>query len=64
MILVKLCQLVQLDVRRSQIMNIVILKLEKHLRRMGLAGTLTLSKDQQLAIMLLARYRYGIDSST
>ena len=34
----------------------VILKLEKHFRCMGIAGTLTLSKDQQLTMMLL-----GID---
>ena len=35
------------------------MELEKNFRRMGIAGTLTLSKDQQLAMMLLARYRYG-----
>ena len=34
-------------------MKKVILKLEKHFKRMGLVGTLTLSKDQQLAMMLL-----------
>ena len=45
-------------------MNIVILKLEKHLIRMGLAGTLTLLKDQELAMMLLSRYQYGTGSST
>ena len=44
--------------------NIVILKLEKNLRRMGHVGTLTLSKNQPLAMMLLARYRYGTGSST
>ena len=55
----------QLDVRQlHEIMDIVILKLEKHLRRMGLARTLTLPKYQQLAMMLLARYRYGTRSST
>ena len=42
----------------------VILKLEKHFRCMGIVGTLTFSKDQQLAMMLLARYRYGTGSST
>ena len=62
--LVKLHRLVQLDVRWSQIMNIVILKLENYFRHMGLAGTLTLSKDQQLTMMLLSRYRYGTGSST
>ena len=63
LILVKLHRLVQLDVRWSQIMKKVILKLEKHFRHMGLARTLTLSKDQKLAMMLLARYRYGTGSS-
>ena len=52
LILVKLCRLVQL-VRWSQIMIVILLKLEKHLS-MGI-GTLTL-KDQKLAMMLL-----GID---
>ena len=64
LILVKLRRLVQLDVRWSQIMNIVILKLENHFRHMGLARTLTLSKDQQIAMMLLVRYQYGTGSST
>ena len=49
--LVKLRQLMHL-VRWSHIM-IVILKLEKQLICMGLAWNLTLSKDQQLAMMLL-----------
>ena len=64
LILVKLRQLVQLDVRWSQIMKKVILKFENHFRHMGLVGTLTLSKDQQLAMMLLVGYRYGTSSIT
>ena len=62
--LLKLRRLVQLDVRWSQIMKNVMLELKKHFRRMGLTGTLTLLKDQQLAMMLLARYQYGTRSIT
>ena len=64
LILVKLHRLVQLDIRWSQIMKKVILKLENHFKHMGLTGTLILSKDKKLAMMLLARYRYGTCSST
>ena len=56
LILVKLRRLVQLDVRWSRIMKKIILNLEKHSRHMGLARTLPLLKNQQLAMILLDRY--------